>query len=43
MSSLVNTLPLALVSVLCALILPAPVSAEFNVEEQAMIDWIDEH
>jgi glutamate carboxypeptidase len=43
MNSLVNTLPLALVTVLCALIFPAPVSAAFNVEEQAMIDWIDEH
>lgn len=43
MNSFVNTLPLALVSVLCALIFPAPVFAEFNVEEQAMIDWIDGH
>jgi len=43
MNSFVNTLPLALLSVLCALIFPAPVFAEFNVEEQAMIDWIDEH
>jgi glutamate carboxypeptidase len=43
MNSYVNTVPLALVSVLCALIFPAPVFAEFNVEEQAMIDWIDEH
>jgi glutamate carboxypeptidase len=43
MNSFVNTLPLALLSVLCALIFPAPVSAEFKVEEQAMIDWIDEH
>jgi len=43
MNSLVNTLPLALVTVLCALIFSAPVSAAFNVEEQAMIDWIDEH
>ena len=43
MKSFVNTLPLALVTVLCALTIPAPVSAEFDVEEQAMIDWIDEH
>jgi len=43
MNSFINTLRLALVSALCALIFPAPVSAEFNVEEQAMINWIDEH
>ncbi len=43
MNYFVNTLPLALVSVFCAAIFSAPVSAEFNVEEQAMIGWIDEH
>jgi glutamate carboxypeptidase len=43
MNSFVNTLPLALVTVLCALIFPAPVCAEFDVEEQAIIDWIDDH
>ena len=42
MNYFVNTLPLALVSVFCAAIFSAPVSAEFNVEEQAMIGWIDE-
>jgi len=43
MKSFIHRLSLALIAVLCALIFPAPVAAEFNVEEQAMIDWIDEH
>lgn len=43
MHFIVNKPALALASILCALNLNAPASAEFSVEEQAMIDWIDEH
>ncbi len=43
MHSIVNKPALVLASILCALNLPLPASAEFSVEEQAMIDWIDEH
>ncbi len=41
MHSLLNKLPIILV--LAMSIVAVPVSAELSVEEQAMIDWIDEH
>ncbi len=43
MHSFFNKSAFVLASILYALNIPSPASAEFSVEEQAMIDWIDEH
>ncbi len=43
MHSLANRLPLIAVLAVAAMLITEPVSAELSVEEQAMVDWIDEH
>ena len=43
MKSLYNKLSLVVLLTVSAILLAGPASAELSVEEQAMVDWIDEH